>query len=187
MNIFWIKAREYGYAHFKIILEIVQMLYTAHHALGSALDGAPEGAYRATHAKHPVCKWVRASGANYARACEHGARLLGEYYARYGAKRVHACEPHLRWLACNTPAALRDTCTPAHLSVPPFVGAGASWQPTSWSDLEAAYRNLYRTEKRAIALKMGKCPTGVVRAPARWLDEPLEALEPAAGTQHAAL
>jgi hypothetical protein len=46
----------------KMILELVQLLYTAHHVLGSIL---PKDAYKPILALHPSAIWVRNNINNY--------------------------------------------------------------------------------------------------------------------------
>ena len=45
----------------KMVLELAQMLTTAHHAHGVARDGM----YKVAHLNHPCSKWVRETGGNY--------------------------------------------------------------------------------------------------------------------------
>jgi hypothetical protein len=82
----------------KMILELTQMLYTAHH-----LNGTPDQSYldkygyRAiSNPKHPTSVWVRVSLENYKYTVNVGLLLSKEYTYRYN--RVHSCESHLVWL-----------------------------------------------------------------------------------------
>jgi len=82
----------------KMILEIVQMLYTAHHKLGTVL---PKNSYRPFNPQHPTAVWIRLCVENYTYAADVAFYLCEEYRIRYN--RVHSCESHLIWLRDNKP------------------------------------------------------------------------------------
>jgi hypothetical protein len=68
----------------KIIVEIAQMLYAAHHVLhGDEATAwkrtAPNGGYRKAQANNPMAIWARATPANY-----HYAARIGMQLCRYG-------------------------------------------------------------------------------------------------------
>lgn len=107
MNIFFLAwcvtecARCYSDKHVvKIILEIAQMLYGAHHVLGGS-SLLPENAYKSTHRNHPMSVWVRECSANYHFACRLGKELCKEYTRRY--RKSHKTESHIDWLCLNRP------------------------------------------------------------------------------------
>jgi len=83
----------------KMILEMTQMLYTAHNILESKL---PEGAYRSFSPQHPTCIWVRLCVENYIYCVTVAKYLCEEYTYRYN--RIHVCEKHIDWLKENVPA-----------------------------------------------------------------------------------
>lgn len=91
----------------KILLEIVQMLYTAWHVSGIPDDWKPpltkSGArgYKKTHANHPMCKWVRSSEKAYSFTCKLGMALAIEYNFRFD--KCHACTKHVLWLSSRFP------------------------------------------------------------------------------------
>ena len=64
----------------KMVLELAQMLTTAHHAHGVA----KEGMYKQAHLNHPCTKWVRETAANYLWAYRHFHALASEYRIRFG-------------------------------------------------------------------------------------------------------
>jgi len=82
----------------KMILEIVQMLYTAHYILKSSL---PSDAYLPVSINHPTAVWIRSSIENYSFACNLGRCLAKEYTHRY--HKIHSCEKHIDWLIINFP------------------------------------------------------------------------------------
>lgn len=99
----------------KILLEALQLLWTAHHLHGSEL---PPLAYKATHPHHPLAKWVAASAGNYDWLLRHAQALHRRYDAyqaeRYRADvaaaegtrrtvkpRTNSAGPHLAWLAAH--------------------------------------------------------------------------------------
>lgn len=116
MNIFFLSlnaeecANLYCDQHvIKILLEIVQMLYTAWH-----FDGNPnwnsrapynknktQRGYKLAHPNHPMCLWVRSSQKAYNLTADMGLALAIEYTRRF--KKIHACSKHILWLKMNQP------------------------------------------------------------------------------------
>lgn len=84
----------------KMIIEIVQMLYTAHLLLCS--QNLPKDHYRkiSTH-MHPTAIWIRKRKENYLYAAELACSIAYEYTRRYN--RIHSCEKHALWLKQNLP------------------------------------------------------------------------------------
>jgi hypothetical protein len=83
----------------KMLLEIVQMLYTAHH-LGKIAE-LPIDHYKIAHTNHPTAVWIRTCKANYTYASQVGMFLAKEYTFRYN--KIHSCEKHIIWLNENLP------------------------------------------------------------------------------------
>jgi len=81
-----------------MILELVQMLYTAHHKLNSCL---PKNAYRPFSPQHPTAIWVRLCVENYNYTVQLAFYLSKEYTLRYN--KIHCCEEHISWLIKNIP------------------------------------------------------------------------------------
>jgi hypothetical protein len=164
MNIFWLSkslrrcARYYCNKHcIKIILEITQVLFCAHHVISAvSVDTGeywapilPSGArpYRKTHANHPVSVWARARLGNYRMACRMGLELCREYTYRYGGK-VHKCESLLRALNERPPPAISIDTVP---SIPPLCMPDQyKTECNSFDDVVRAYRKYYINEKRAL-------------------------------------
>lgn len=121
----------------KMIVEVAQLLCTAHHVLGTE-DKIP---YRKTHTNHPCARWVRSSSSNYQWALELGLSLCVEYTKRYG--RRHKTQDVLDWCHRNKPPRLPEK------PLDPFVQA----MPPSYQGPNAvdAYRRYYMGEKRKIA------------------------------------
>ena len=82
----------------KMIIELVQMLYTAHRVLNSEL---PPGAYQLHSKNHPTCVWIRKSLENYTYAAQVAVELGKEYTHRYS--KIHSSGPHAEWLLNNIP------------------------------------------------------------------------------------
>ena len=97
MNIFFLdidikqNAKYYFNKHcIKIILEIIQMLYTSHWISNNddkwyenhvkILNLQP---YKKSHYNHPMSIWIRSSKNNYMYACNLAAELCQEYTRRY--------------------------------------------------------------------------------------------------------
>lgn len=116
MNIFFLSwdpdacAKLYCDQHVnKILLEIVQMLYTAWHFLGKEgwNDNAPkrksgDRGYRpVSNPKHAMVMWVRSGRGNYLWTAKLGMTLAIEFNHRFG--KIHACTKHIMWLYRNVP------------------------------------------------------------------------------------
>lgn len=82
----------------KMILEICQLLYTAHWHGRDNPDWieCEYKPYRPTHKNHPCSIWVRASKNHYDWALNLGLELCKEYTRRYG--KTHKCLTHLHRL-----------------------------------------------------------------------------------------
>jgi hypothetical protein len=100
----------------KMILETAQLLYTAHHVLGT--PNLPEGAYKKTHTNHPCAVWTRQSIENYKWLAELGWWLCKEYQFRYGEHKVHKTERHIVWLKENIPKIPDVGMTPMRQAMP---------------------------------------------------------------------
>lgn len=100
----------------KMILETAQLLYTAHHVVGTR--ELPEGAYKKTHANHPCAIWVRESRANYLWLAELGWWLCKEYQYRYGESKTHKTERHIEWLKTHVPELADVPQTPFRQAMP---------------------------------------------------------------------
>ena len=75
----------------KLIVEVCQMLSTAHFVL----DGEQVG-YKPTHQGHPCSKWIRQTSENYQWAYNHLKALCAEYTFRTG--KVHKTSELLKVL-----------------------------------------------------------------------------------------
>lgn len=134
----------------KMILEVGQMLCTAHRELDGVdtLDSFETGEpyhivelYKSTHKNHPCAKWIRESVGNYHWAFIHFRNLGMEYQKRYG--RNHKTHEkywwHLGMYPNNIPGGTRT----------PFAQA----MPDEYKDPDAvkAYRAYYIGAKSDIA------------------------------------
>lgn len=111
----------------KFPLEQCQMLCTAHHELGSAV----EGMYRPTHRNHPCSIWIRATAGNYRWALRHFENLLEEKLFRFGTPHKSG---RLLTILSNLPAGIdmSDEVTPFPQCMP---------DEFKQSDAEEAYKN----------------------------------------------
>ena len=106
MNIFFLDSDPEKCAEYhcdkhvvKMLLEIVQLLFTAHHLLGTPKELL---AYKPiSNKKHPMCIWILKSENNYKYAGLLGISLSKEYTYRY--KKIHSCDKHIKWLINNVP------------------------------------------------------------------------------------
>ena len=83
----------------KMLLEVVQMLYTAH--ILHKTTNLPPDHYKISYQKHPTSIWIRTHVNNYIFASQLAVHLAEEYTHRYG--KIHSCEHHARWLKDNIP------------------------------------------------------------------------------------
>jgi hypothetical protein len=123
----------------KMLLESVQLLYTAHWVLTNPLllqhkspmaiskaqkalptpphmTTAPkqltnpeQPGYRPVHIHHPCAVWARQSQANYNWLCSLALFLALEFRYRWPTTGEHSCEAHAMWLATNSPPGLAQT------------------------------------------------------------------------------
>ena len=85
----------------KMILEITQMLYTAHYI--HCTPELPIDSYKPiSNRKHPMNIWISLNENNYSFALRIAKCLSEEYSFRYYNK-IHSCDKHLRWLNHNIP------------------------------------------------------------------------------------
>lgn len=168
MNIFFLhidpkkSAKYYFNKHcIKIILEIAQMLYTAHWMtsddtwIATHFDALQLAPYRKTHYNHPTSKWVRQTRENYLYACNMGLELCYEYTRRYGGK-IHKTQQRIEWLVNNAPtvfmtddiqgylatSSIPSGCTPIPLAMPVDYHT---------DDVIHSYRLYYLRDKKNIA------------------------------------
>ncbi len=150
----------------KMLLESVQMLYSAHwvakytflldqksaigisrvqkqlaippllHTAPSQIKDPTNKGYRPVHLHHPCTKWVRESLQNYFWLCQLALALSLEFRHRWG--HSHSCEEHALWLA-NNPPFIPD------IPLTPFAVAMDDQYKTG--DPITSYRKFYKTSK----------------------------------------
>ena len=88
----------------KMMIELAQMLYCAHHIINpssleeilsiynASLGTTPLKAYRKTHDNHPMSIWIRYHPYHYNWACQYGIIMGKEWLLRYGKR-------HNQWLS----------------------------------------------------------------------------------------
>ena len=119
MNLFllsWIVeecARWHFDRHMKMIVELAQLLCTAHWVLDCTEEKKEQldcwlresRIYRPTHRNHPCARWVREHVNNYRFTCLLAKALGNEYYHRYGKEknRRHATEAMIDFLILHEP------------------------------------------------------------------------------------
>ena len=124
----------------KMILEMAQLLSTAHHVLDG--EKAPQGIYKSTHKNHPSAIWVRSGVEQYRWTYDHFCFLLQEYYYRYG--KIHATD-RLRMtlllapenISYEAPWSEPPTCMPDDCKIE--------------GDVVGSYRKYYINNKKDIA------------------------------------
>ena len=84
----------------KMIIELAQLLCTAHHIIGSDNEDF-KIPYKKTHVNHPSAIWVRQGLYNYVWTVNLGLELCKEYTYRY--EKVHKTEQYLQMLYENYP------------------------------------------------------------------------------------
>lgn len=134
----------------KMILEIVQMLYTAHHLLKTPLEKLPKDYYKKiSNHNHPMAIWIRFTSKNYIYSCEIAKELSKEYTYRY--KKVHSCDKHLEWLIDNVPIMFLDL---NKITKIPLCMPEDSKDP--YGDPVKSYRKYYLLHKRGFAKWTGR-------------------------------
>lgn len=155
----------------KMLLETVQLLYTAHWALAypilvkckspielarthkqyntpPTMHDAPVALstgchYRPSHINHPCAKWARRTLGNYNWLAILGVEIAREFKYRFG--HTHACEAHVMWLLANPPHGIRR--------FPRMMFSIAMDEQYKISDDPIrSYRNYYRTSKADMGL-----------------------------------
>ncbi len=153
----------------KMLLETVQLLYTAHWVKvypelvnykapitlakyqktlkePYTLQTAPSPktdktahGYRPCHVNHPCAKWTRQTIGNYMWLSKLGIELAKEYTYRYG--KHHSCEEHIMWLYHNLPHNIHCPYrTPFAIAMDPEYKIS--------EDPVECYRNYYNTSKK---------------------------------------
>lgn len=169
MNLFFLhadpkKSASYYYNKHcvKIILEVCQMLYTAHWMVygdddtwvQKHLKNLELNPYRKTHYNHPTSKWIRQSRENYLYACRMGLELCYEYTRRY--KKIHKCQQRIEWLLENTPTEFPSIQVQGHLATQ-GVPIGCTPIPLAMPEkyhtdnVVQSYRLYYIHDKKSIA------------------------------------
>ena len=147
----------------KIILEIAQMLYTAHWTMSEpgwnssaplTKNGKARG-YAKAHPKHPMTLWVGKCRENYMWTVNFGLALVCEHNRRFGT--IHSCASHMLWLFSNPPmsfsgadsltAVYATTGFPCNVTPPPMC------MPVEYHDtnIVRAYQKYYIGDKLRFA------------------------------------
>ena len=179
MNIFFLSfnpqicAKLYCDQHVnKILLEIVQMLYTAWHHLGQEgwNSSAPfnvkrtQRGYKKAHINHPMTMWIRSNRENYLFATQLGMGLAIEFHSRY--KHCHACSKHILWLHNNIPpkfeAAESSKAYYSRDGYPLHLTRIPECMPEKYhtENIVDAYTAFYKGEKMAFARWKKVCQQG---------------------------
>lgn len=138
----------------KMILEVAQMLSTAHRELESNIVTDDCLLYKKTHLNHPSTIWVRTTGANYMWTYRHFLALCDEYTRRYG--KVHLTETKLREELMYIPEVLHPSTNLKNLTVPPLCMPEEYYvkgrqQPKSWKECALSYQAYYKGAKAYMA------------------------------------
>lgn len=145
----------------KILLEIVQMLYTAQHILGNTqlvekkaplkVDKTQRGYKKVSNPKHAMVMWVRSHKNNYLFAADLGIALALEFYKRFG--KVHSCSRHVYWLKNNPPNNFflveNEKSYYAETDVPEYLTRIPECMDSKYHDksILVAYRRYYEEDK----------------------------------------
>lgn len=148
----------------KMILEVSQLLSTAHRVLdGTLIDGLSASGrrqkqyahsnstlYKATHINHPSAKYCRDSAEQYIWTAKHLQALCAEYTWRYG--KIHKTQQIglVDWLCSNVPHNISAQSKSFELPYP------AMPDDCITSNVVESYRKYYSTHKRHLASWAGK-------------------------------
>jgi hypothetical protein len=148
MNIFYLDSRPVVAAQYhcdkhvcKMIVEYAQLLSTAHHIHGTAV----EGMYKKTHSNHPSAIWTRSSPQAY----EYVRQLLWHLLEQYAIRYFKVHKTLAVYDLCRTmpaPLAVMDP-SPA-LFVPPPLCMPDQYKT---DDAVDSYRKYYVGEKSGFA------------------------------------
>ena len=170
-----------------MLLESVQMLYTAHWAVAfpfllkqrspialsnaqkrlptppsmrtapSQIKNPEQRGYRPVHIHHPCTKWVREAAANYKWLCALAIALAQECKHRWPTTPPHSCQAHAEWLAAHPPCLPGGPRTHFAVAMPPEVKR---------NDPIQSYRAFYKGSKteRGITKRYTR------RHPPHWLN-----------------
>jgi hypothetical protein len=139
----------------KMILELVQMLYTCHIILGTY--ELPGNSYKTFGINHPTNLWIRDCESNYLYAVKLTRYLCQEYTHRY--LKIHKCESHLAFFETHIPVFKGSKYTPETVM---STNKGLSEQGMSpvplamfddvkLSDTILSYRKYYTVYKKRFA------------------------------------
>lgn len=182
MNIFFLhlnpKKSAFFYCdqHMKILLEIVQMLFTAMHCCEedgmwknnllkrvkkvATLYGREKEIkiYKPCFINHPMSIWIRTSIYNWNYATQLGCQLAREFAKRY--KKIHICSFYIGYFASHppkkwNPSWYRKETILAQSSIPPLCTPPPLCMPKQYihynGDLIKSYRAYYVKEKLKFA------------------------------------
>lgn len=191
MNIFVLDLdpRKAAHAHadkhvVKMILEAVQMLYTAHWIMAYpslldekspvavsraqklldvplSLQSAPnQTPYRPVHVHHPCTRWVRQSISNYIWLARLAIAIGQEHSFRWPTSKQHGCLKHAVWLLTHPPQLL------PRLPLTPFALAMPQEYKDPSNDPVLSYRAFYCGSKT----ERGITKSYTTRPPPLWLN-----------------
>ena len=151
MNVFYLSRCPVTAAQFmcdshvvKMILEVAQLLSTAHHILDG--DNAIGGIYKKTHQNHPSAVWVRETSQNYDWTYSHFMALCSEYTFRYGKK--HMTQTKMERVLYHHPKSIKGgSRTPMPQCMPDIY---------KQADSVKAYRAYYQGPEKAHIAKWNK-------------------------------
>lgn len=125
----------------KMILESVQLLYTAYHLTNpDLLKTSPYQVYKITHKNHPSAKWCRENYSNFYWLLCLAWEYCLEYTYRYD--KEHTCQKHIIWMIQNMPNLPMEPMTLLPQAMPDKYKCKDSIQ---------AYRNYYLGDKLRFA------------------------------------
>ena len=170
----------------KMILEVCQLLYTAHWFGRTSVEWAPSKypPYKPTHKNHPCAIWVRADKSHYDWALDLGLELCQEYTHRYD--KIHKCETHLNRLKTmgypeligtetyEPPAKKRATfntpkgCDYFHVAIADELFEKCAVYQDGELDCVETYRNYYKTKPWKLQWNRGK------DNPPWWFSKPID-------------
>jgi hypothetical protein len=125
----------------KMILELAQLLCSAHHSIGSTFTDI----YKKTHYNHPCAIWVRECVENYNYTYNLFCALCDEYKFRYGKTHLTDTKMRVNLKNINLPSRGKMTFPPLCIS------DNCKKQVSSFKDVIECYREYYRVDKAHLA------------------------------------
>jgi len=132
----------------KMIIELAQMLYSAHHLAGTVFP-AWATVYKLAYKHHPMTKWVALTNANYQKTLQLALALADEYKYRFPG-RTHKTIGHLKGFLSFCFPHPHDKIGAWELTIPKNL--------KSWEDVQKDFQQVYRGKTQIMKMQFTHRP-----------------------------